>query len=115
MADVAFKVTRVSQVIGNDAVPNHVRLLISRPLYHVAILYHFENITTCLRKQGSAVADKPARRAASRRTSKVDAQCDKLASCDRTKLTTLRIESRQFAAIAPAFNRPTCIWRLRWR
>jgi len=68
MVDVAFKDTRVSQVIGNDAVPNHVRFLISRPLYHVAILYHFENITTCLWKQGSAVADKPARRAASRRT-----------------------------------------------
>ena len=36
-------------------------------------------------------------------TNKVDAQCDKR---DQTKLTTLRAESRQFPATAPAFNPP---------
>jgi len=38
-------------------------------------------------------------------TNKVDDHCDKLNS-DRTKLTTLRVKSRQFSATAPAFNLP---------
>jgi len=48
-----------------------------RPIAHMYIHYAYD-------QQGSAVADKPARRTASRRTgckqTKVDAQCDKLAT-----------------------------------
>jgi len=58
-------------------------------------------------KQGSAVADKPARRAASRRTCCKQirwtlnvAQCDKLA----IELSWQRVQSRQFAATSAAFN-----------
>jgi len=38
-------------------------------------------------------------------TNKADAQCDKLAS-EPAKFITLCVESRQFAATAPAFNLP---------
>jgi len=39
-------------------------------------------------------------------TNKVDAQCNELVTgqCDRAKMTTFRVESRQFSATAPAFN-----------
>jgi len=59
-------------------------------------------------EQGSAVADKPTRGAASPLTCYKQRRwtLSVICTCDRTNLTTLRVESRQFAATAPAFHLP---------
>jgi len=69
--------------------------------------YPAEQATQLRNYQRSAVADKPTRCNASRRTCyKQITWMLSAINMRPTKLTTLRVVSRQFAATAPAFNLP---------
>jgi len=91
----------VTLCIGLKAV-RQMNLWVSvQQIFSRSLFYSKDSVKTRI-----AVADKPAaRRAASRRTffQKIRWTLS-MKTCERTKLTTLRVESRQFAATAPIFN-----------
>jgi len=72
---------------------------------HLAKLWATTFLTcTFLTEVQASAVNKPPRRAASRRTCCKQGGRSVWWTCDRTKLTTLRVENRQFSATALAFN-----------